>query len=62
MDNRDLFGVHSAQQASNPPARGVAWLLGTRGTVLEIGTDAIGVEREPNGRGWLSGAGCVVPW
>ena len=50
-----------AQQATNPPARGVPWLLGTRGTVLEIGTGAIGVEQEPTGarlafRGRMRGA------
>ena len=48
-DTLDLFGLHTIAPAANPVGWGLAWLLGEHGDVLDVGTDAIGLRRGPDG-------------
>ena len=48
-DGLDLFGLHAAAPAANPPGWGLAWLLGTAGEVLDVSPAALGMTREAGG-------------
>lgn len=48
-DTLDLFGLHAAAPAANPPGWGLAWLLGTAGEVLDVSPAVVGMTREADG-------------
>ena len=45
----DLFGLDATAPETNPAGWGLAWLLGTRGQVLDVGGDNVGIRWGPGG-------------
>lgn len=45
----DVWGLHAIAPAANPSGWGLAWLLSTSGEVLDVGPDAVGMCRGPDG-------------
>ena len=48
-DALDLFGLHRRAPGTNPAGRGLAWLLGAAGEVLDVAVDAVGMRCGPDG-------------
>lgn len=48
-DALDLFGLHRTHPGTNPPAQGLAWLLGAAGDVLDVASDTLWLRRDRDG-------------
>ncbi len=59
-DALDLFGLHRRAPATNPAGRGLAWLLGVAGEVLDVAAETVGMRRGPDGARLAFRRGCAA--